>query len=676
MFKRSKSSLALKFIIPTIIILVLSLGVSGAVTYFQMSKTLNGQMTEFVSTNLESMVKTMQENDKSYNLTKDQFYKDLASKARAVSETIAANPAALTNDKLASLIKTLEVDEIHVSDEKGLIKFSTVPAFIGFDYNSSDQSKPFIKALTDKSFVLIQDPTPRGADKVLFQYAGVARQDAPGIVQVGIAPKTLAALLDNISLDNLINKSKIGKSGYIAITDKNGVILSHKDKSIIGKNIKDLGVPADLSKDSGETYYNYKGQAKYLQYKKIDDHFLLTIVTQSEFLGPLQTMLRELSIYEVIIILLGMLVTVLIIKYTILSKIKAIVRLIDKTAKFDLVYDASFEPLLKSNDEVGIMARSTAVMRKALGEIVGEIRKESKNVLSSSESLAAATNESSASSEEVAKAVEELAKGASEQAREAQSGSEKLMALSDEIGTVAVKADSVEKESYQVSKANAAGKEALVSLKERFDANIANSMEVGKLVGSLADQSGAVKQIIETIQSIASQTNLLALNAAIEAARAGEAGKGFAVVADEIRKLAEQTSASTKEISSIVTGINAGINESKIKMDEAGSVVAQVNEEIAMTEKAFNIMSETIEKAINDIGVLTKSVQKMNDNKNSVVASIQEISAISEQTAASSEEVSASVEEQTSTIEDIAATADSLKEIAVKLSDAIKGFSI
>ncbi len=117
-----------------------------------------------------------------------------------------------------------------------------------------------------------------------------------------------------------------------------------------------------------------------------------------------------------------------------------------------------------------------------------------------------------------------------------------------------------------------------------------------KTISDLGVSILKIGSIANTIKEIADQTNLLALNAAIEAARAGEQGRGFAVVADEVRKLAERTATSTKDIALTITEINTTSEAAVLSMRGASG---EVEAGISLIRKNGDGLKEIMAAAVN-----------------------------------------------------------------------------
>ncbi|MDF2522882.1 MAG: methyl-accepting chemotaxis protein [Clostridiales bacterium] len=433
----------------------------------------------------------------------------------------------------------------------------------------------------------------------------------------------------------------------------------------------------DIAKNShGMKEYDYNGIKKIMAYAHLNNGFILTVdVTLKEVFKEMDGLVLLL----IILIAAGIVTSIviaLIVGKIITRPISRVTQLVNKTAKLDLIDDKSFDYLLKYKDETGIMANSVAEMRAHMRQIVANLVSQSAATTDGANNLAESTNIALESINDVTTAADELALGASRQSETAQNGAEKLISLANEIEVSVKSSNNVKGLVNETNKVSKDASVAVQRLQAHFDDNNRITTEIVHDINVLAGKSNSISEIINVIKGIADQTNLLALNAAIEAARAGEHGKGFAVVADEVRKLAELTSKSAGEVEGIISEIQGDIKGAKEKMDDANVIVGESNKALDVTGKAFEIIEKSVGNTFIQIDNLIESIKKIDQDKDDVIRSIEETSAICQESAASTEEVSASLESQASSIESISETAEKLKTIADNLESVIHEFKI
>ncbi len=282
--------------------------------------------------------------------------------------------------------------------------------------------------------------------------------------------------------------------------------------------------------------------------------------------------------------------------------------------------DLSAQVRVAGDDEIAALLAALSRMQGSLSDVVGHVRQNSESVATASMQISQGANDLSSRTEEQASALQQAA-----------------ASMEELSSTVRQNADNALQANQMALGASAVA---------RRGGDVVG--EVVETMKGINDSSRRIVDIIGVIDGIAFQTNILALNAAVEAARAGEQGRGFAVVASEVRSLAQRSADAAREIKTLISASVERVEHGTALVDQAGVTMTEIVSSIARVTDIMSEISAASSEQSTGVGQIGEAISHMDQ----------------------------ATQQNAALVEESAAAAESLKDQAHQLVDAVAVFKL
>ncbi|KAB2450867.1 methyl-accepting chemotaxis protein [Bacillus sp. CH126_4D] len=382
------------------------------------------------------------------------------------------------------------------------------------------------------------------------------------------------------------------------------------------------------------------------------------------------------TVYNIIVMLLGVVWSGIlaygaaIFLITPLRKLEEAAR---KAANGDIREDV---PLPKTDDEIKSLSVAFNMMLGNLRGMVKNIDTTFSYTNNQVQQIRRQTEEATKQARGVSETLAEISSGAEQSAASIQaivSAVDTTTSIASEVEEKAKQSDELSLEMVQALGQSTRVFTSLIQGIQTLAKENENSMQN---VQKLEERMKQVEHIVSVVSEIASQTNLLALNASIEAARAGEHGRGFAVVAEEVRKLADESDYSARNISQLLRNMQEEVQQVALKMTEQVKTAKEEAKRGAATELILKEMSSSIMEVADATKQISSYMNEQVSHIHQTGAQTKAVAAIAEETSAGSQEVARVTLQQSKNMVLIDQLLKDLEQQAADLKQTIERFSM